>query len=307
MLYQRKIKLMGNGFEIAIQSHNETWANAQIELAIDEIKRIEKLLTTFSDDSITNLINRNAGIKPVEVENEVFDLVFRCIKISELTQGAFDISYGGIDKRFWNFDLTMKELPSAKDAAKAVKLIDYRNILLDNAKQTVFLKNKGMKIGFGGIGKGYAADKAKQLLIANGVESGFVNAAGDISTWGYQENGKPWTIGVADPNQDRKLFSSLNITNAAVATSGNYEKYVTIGSKKYSHTINPKTGFPVSGIKSVTIITASAELADALATPVTVMGTTAGLNLINQLKGVGCIIIDDSNKFFKSNNITIDT
>ena len=307
MLYRRATKLMGNGFEIAIQSQDKTWANTQIDVAIDEIKRIERLLTTFAQDSITNKINNNAGIKAIQVPDEVFQLIARCQRISDLTQGSFDISYGGFDKRFWNFDLSMKELPSVENAKQAVRLINYQNIILDNENQTVFLKNKGMRIGFGGIGKGYAAEKAKQILKANGVESGFVNAAGDLTTWGFQENGKPWTIGIADPNQGKKLFSSLNITNTSVATSGNYEKFVMIKGKRYSHTIDPKTGFPVSGIKSVTIITANAELADALATPVTVMGIKTGLNLINQIKGVGCLIIDDNNKLFLSKNINIDS
>ena len=297
---------MGNAFEIAISSTREIWANTQIDLAIDEIKRIEKLLTTFSDESVTSSINKNAGIQPIEVNQEVFDLIFRCQKIAELTQGAFDISYGGIDKRFWNFDTTMKILPSAEDAAQAARLIDFKKIILDEKKRTVYLKEKGMRIGFGGIGKGYAADKATQLLKKNGVKSGFVNAAGDLTTWGQQEDGKPWTIGVADPNQKQKIFSSLNITDVAVATSGNYEKFVIIDGKRYSHTIDPKTGFPVSGIKSVTIITKNAELADALATPVMVMGIKAGLNLINQMNGVGCIIIDDLNKLFLSKNININ-
>ncbi|WP_338814600.1 FAD:protein FMN transferase [Bernardetia sp. Wsw4-3y2] len=306
MLYRRATKLMGNGFEIALQSQDKIWANTKIDVAIDEIKRIERLLTTFAEDSITNQINNNAGIKPIQIPDEVFQLIARCQRISDLTQGAFDISYGGFDKRFWNFDLSMKELPSVENAKQAVRLINYQNIILDKENQSVFLKNKGMRIGFGGIGKGYAAEKAKQILKANGVESGFVNAAGDLTTWGFQENGKPWTIGIADPNQGKKLFSSLNITNTSVATSGNYEKFVMIKGKRYSHTIDPKTGFPVSGIKSVTIITANAELADALATPITVMGIKTGLHLINQMKGVGCLIIDDNNKLFLSKNITID-
>ena len=162
---------------------------------------------------------------------------------------------------------------------KIVRLINYKNVIVDEKKSTVFLKEKGMRIGFGGIGKGYAAEKAKVVLQQMGIESGIVNAAGDLTAWGFQPNGKPWTIGIADPDTRHHPFSSLNITNMAVATSGNYEKYVVIDGKKYSHTIDPKTGLPVSGIKSVTIIAPNAELADALATPVMVMGIKAGLHL----------------------------
>ena len=296
---------MGNRFELSVVSDNEQWANECIEAAITEISRIEKLLTTFSDDSQTNKINTNAGIAPVKVDKEVFDLIERSLKISSLTQGAFDITYGSIDKRLWNFDKQMTALPDEKTAKELVRLINYKNVLLDKDNSTVFLKEKGMRIGFGGIGKGYAAEKAKQVLKEKGVESGIVNAAGDLTTWGTQPNGKPWTIGIADPEAAQHAFSSFNITDIAVATSGNYEKFVVIDGKKYSHTIDPKTGFPVSGIKSVTIINQNAEIADAMATPVMIMGIKVGLDMVNQIKGLACIIIDDQNKIYTSANITL--
>ncbi len=305
MLYKQVMKLMGNRFEISVLHNDESWANNQISKAVAEIQRIEKLLTTFSDDSLTSKINEFAGISPVVVTDEVFALMERCQKLSELTQGAFDITYGSLDKRFWNFDTNMCELPDKKIAQKSIALVNYKNLIMNTEQKTVFLKNKGMRIGFGGIGKGYAAEMAKKLLQFNGVESGIVNAAGDLSAWGYQDDGSPWTIGIANPNHKNAVFSSLNITNTSVATSGNYEKFVMINGKRYSHTIDPKTGFPVSGIKSVTVITQNAEMADALATPITVMGLKVGLNFINQLKQVGCIIIDDNDKLYCTNNINI--
>ena len=305
MRYKKNLKLMGNRFEISILANDEDYANANIDLAVAEISRIEKLLTTFSNDSVTFQINENAGIQPVVVPKEVFDLIFRCQMISKMTQGAFDISYGSIDKKFWNFDLNMTSLPDKDVAKKTVELINYENIILNKNDQTVFLKNKGMRIGFGGIGKGYAAECAKIILQQNGIESGIVNAAGDLTAWGYQENGEAWTIGIADPNKKESVFSTFNITNTSVATSGNSEKFVIIDGKKYSHTIDPKTGYPISGIKSVTIIAENAEIADALATPVTVMGIEVGLNFINQIPNVGCIIIDDYDKTYSSKNINI--
>lgn len=304
-LHRRVLRLMGNRFEISVVSDDELWANNLIESAISEIRRIERLLTTFNESSQTNQINAYAGIRPVKVDAEVFNLIYRSIRISELTQGAFDITYGSIDKRLWNFDKTMTSLPDKETARKMVRLINYKNIILDKKASTVFLKEKGMRIGFGGIGKGYAADRARLVLEQNGVSGGVVNAAGDLTTWGTQPNGKPWTVGIADPNTRQHPFSYLDISNMAVATSGNYEKYVTIDGKKYSHTIDPKTGLPVSGIKSVTIICASAELADALATPVTVMGIKAGLDMINQMKNIACIIIDDNNNLYTSTNIKL--
>ncbi|HLY68597.1 MAG TPA: FAD:protein FMN transferase [Puia sp.] len=302
-VFSRSLKLMGNRFQISVVGENETWANERIDAAIEEMQRIEKLLTTFDDNSETNLVNKNAGIAPVRVSQETFDIIERCIKISCVTQGAFDISYGSVDKRFWNFDAGMNSLPDKETAKKTVKLINFRNILLEKENKTVFLKEKGMRIGFGGIGKGYAAERAKEIMRKMGVESGIVNASGDLTTWGYQPNGKPWTIGIANPNAKEEIFSYINITNMAVATSGNYEKYAIINGKKYSHTIDPRTGLPVTGIKSVTIISPNAEIADAMATPVMIMGINAGLDMINQINNIEAIIVDDDDKIYRSKNI----
>ncbi|WP_235526125.1 FAD:protein FMN transferase [Pedobacter sp. Leaf216] len=296
---------MGNRFEFTVIAVNEQEGNAAIDAGIEEVKRIEHLLTTFSNLSQTSLINENAGLRPVHVDDEVICLIERSIRISEITDGAFDITYGSIDKRLWNFDPKMTSLPDEQTALASVGLIDYRNVIVDKERSTVLLKNKGMRIGFGGIGKGYAADKAKSVLQQLGIKSGIVNAAGDLVTWGTQIGGRPWTVGIADPGQTDRPFSSLKISQMAIATSGSYEKYVTIGGKRYSHTIDPKTGLPVSGVKSVSIICPSAELADALATPILVMGVKIGIELINQIKQVSCIVIDDYDQVFTSNNINV--
>lgn len=302
-MHQRALRLMGNRFEISIVGDNAALAQAHIDSAIAEISRIEKLLTTFSDDSQTNQINHNAGIAPVQVDREVFDLIARSIKISDITQGAFDITYGSIDNSLWNFDVNMTQLPDAEIARKAVKLINYKNVVLEEANTTVFLKEKGMRIGFGGIGKGYAAERAKLILKQHGVESGIVNASGDLTAWGVQPDGNKWTIGIANPDLKHEIFSYLNVSDLAIATSGSYEKFAVIGGKKYSHTINPHTGLPVGGIKSVTVITTNAEVADAMATPVMIMGIKVGLDLINQMKNIEAVIIDDNNNLYTSNNI----
>jgi thiamine biosynthesis lipoprotein len=294
---------MGNRFELTVISDDETWAMEQIDAGINEIRRIERLLTTFSEDSETSLINRSAGIEPVTVSCETFRLIERSIRISRLTQGAFDISYGSIDRRLWNFDTSMTSLPDPETARKMVRLINFRNILLDPDRHTVFLKEKGMRIGFGGIGKGFAAEQAKKIMKAMGADSGIVNASGDMAIWGMQPDGSPWTIGIVDPNARGRIFSTMQVTDMAVATSGNYEKFILVNGKKYSHTINPRTGLPVTGIKSVTILCANAEFADAIATPVMIMGIRAGLDMINQLNGVEAIVIDDDDRIFHSENL----
>lgn len=303
--FKKSCKLMGNHFELTVVAEDEKWAHEKIDAGVSEIQRIERLLTTFSDDSETNQVNQNAGISPVRVSTETFNLIERSLRISQITQGAFDITYGSIDKRLWNFDQHMTSLPDRETAKNMVRLINYRNVILDSGKSTVFLKEKGMRIGFGGIGKGYAAERAKQVMKQQGVHSGVVNASGDLTAWGLQPNGKPWTVGIANPDAKHEVFSYLSVTDMAVATSGNYEKFVMIDGKKYSHTINPRTGLPVTGIKSVTIITTNAEIADAMATPVMIMGIRTGLDMIDQIKDIEAVIIDDNDRMYTSKNINI--
>tara|TARA_B100000963_G_C22597849_1_gene658760 strand:- start:516 stop:1418 length:903 start_codon:yes stop_codon:yes gene_type:complete len=297
--------LMGSDFEITIVDNDQANAENMINIAIEEISRIEKLISSWDKNSQTSLINLNAGVKPVKIDLELFELISRSIKVSNISQGAFDISYASMDK-VWYFDRKMTEFPSIEKIKKSVSKIGYKNIVLNKEDTTVFLKLKGMKIGFGAIGKGYAADRAKEILIKNNVKSGIINASGDLTAWGLKPSGKDWMVAIVNPINKDKVFSWLTIKNKSIVTSGNYEKFINLDGKKYSHIIDPRTGYPTEGILSVTIITDKAELADALATSVFVLGVDIGLNMINQLNGVDCIIIDDNNKIIKSRNIEIN-
>lgn len=302
VVQRRTLKLMGSRFDITMLAEDEKLANAYIDEAVEEITRIEKLISSWDLQSQTSEINKYAGIKPVKVDQELIDLIERSIQISKITDGAFDITFASIDN-VWKFDGSMKEMPDKETIQKSIKKVGYTNIVIDENKQTVYLKLKGMKIGFGAIGKGYAADKVKSMMIEKGVKAGIINAAGDLTTWGKQPGGKDWMVGISNPLNKNKVFSWFPVVDAAVATSGNYEKYVTFNGKKYTHIIDPRTGYPASGIASVTIFSKKAELCDALATAVFIMGTEAGLNMINQLKGVECIIVDENNKIHTSGNI----
>ncbi|WP_046746019.1 FAD:protein FMN transferase [Kordia zhangzhouensis] len=302
--HKRTLKLMGSRFDITVVANNKTEADTYIDIAVTEISRIEKLISSWDENSQTSKINRNAGIKAVHVDKELFDLIERAIQISKLTDGAFDISYASMD-RIWKFDGSVTKMPTPENIKASVAKVGYQHIILDKEKQTVFLKIKGMKIGFGAIGKGYAADKAKQLLKQKGVQAGIINASGDMNTWGTQTNGDQWKVGITNPMNKNNVFALLPISERAVVTSGNYEKYIMINGKRYSHIIDPRTGYPSSGIVSVSVFAPSAELADALATSVFVMGKDVGLNFINQLKGIECIIVDEKGKIVHSTNIDI--
>lgn len=303
-IYRRTLKLMGSRFDITVVAANKDQGDAFIDLAVAEISRIESKISSWDSNSVTSLINKNAGIEPVIVDEELFNLIQRAIQISKLTEGAFDISYASMDK-IWKFDGSMKTMPSKDIIKQSVAKVGFQNIILNQEKHSVFLKLKGMKIGFGAIGKGYAADKAKALLKQKGVEAGIINASGDMNTWGKQPNGKDWKVGITNPLNKNKVFTLLPIHEKAVVTSGNYEKYVTFNGQRYSHIIDPRTGYPSKGVVSASVFAPSAELADALATSIFVMGKDVGLNLINQLPEVECIIVDDTGKVYYSENIDI--
>ncbi len=293
---------MGSAFSFTAVSQSDIVANKSIDEAVFEVIRIEKLISSWDEKSETSLINKNAGIKPVKISKELYNLIERCMKVSELSNGFFDISFASIDK-IWKFDGTVIKMPDKEKIANSVKNINYKNIILDKEQQSVMLKEKGMKIGFGAIGKGYAAYMAKKKMIENNIKSGVVNAGGDLLSWGKKPDNTPWTIGIANPENKNNVIFWLNISGTAVVTSGNYEKYVEINGQKYCHIINPKTGWPVKGLSSVTILCANAELADALATTVFVLGKDDGMKLVNHLEGVECIIIDENNKLYFSENV----
>lgn len=302
--HKKKYALLGSPFEITVVAKDTVEGNFYINSAVNEVKRIENLISDWIPTTQISQVNQNAGIVPIKVNNEVFELVERALKISKLTDGAFDISYASMDK-IWKFDGSMKEMPSPEAIKKSVERIGYEKIILDTKNKTIFLKDAGMKLGLGGIGQGYIADKVKEVLQAKGCTAGIVNVSGDINTWGSQIDGKPWTVGIVNPVNKNKVFATFPLIDSAVETSGSYEKYVTFNNIRYSHIIDPRSGYPATGIVSVSIFAKQTEIADALATGVFVLGVEVGLNLINQLKGIECIIVDDKGKIFTSKGIDI--
>jgi FAD:protein FMN transferase len=303
-VYTKKTYMLGSPFEMTVVASDSLQGNFFINNAILEVKRIENLISDWIPSSQISNVNSNAGLMPVSVDREVFELVERAIKISKLTNGAFDISYASMDK-IWKFDGSMKEMPSEEAIKKSVAKVGYQQIILNEEATTIFLQNKGMKLGLGGIGQGYIADRIKALLVESGCKSGIVNVSGDIFAWGKQPDGKPWTVAIVNPINKNKVFATFPLEDSAVETSGSYEKFVTFNGKRYSHIIDPRTGYPASGIVSVSVFAKTTELADALATGIFVLGVEVGLNLINQINGIECIIVDDQGIVHSSKNIDI--
>lgn len=297
---------MGCRFELTALAQNDTIAWQAINTGISEISRIEKLISSWDPNSQTSQINKMAGIRPVKVDQELYDLIYRAKKVSQLTEGAFDISFASMEN-IWVFDRSEQQLPDSALVSDARSKIGYNNIVLDPKDTTIFLSRPGMRIGFGAIGKGYAANRAKLLMsrIA-GVEGGVVNASGDLLAWGESSTPNGWLIKIADPKNQHKPIGWLQIDNMAVVTSGDYEKYFTCNGHRYAHIVDPKTGYPTQGITSVTIVCPDAELSDALATSVFVLGKEEGLALINKLHGVECIIIEDDGTISQSNHLKLN-
>lgn len=297
----RNTVLMGSEFEITIVAKDSLTAEKYIDQAIAEVNRIEHLISDWKSTSQVSEVNKNAGIRPVKVSQEVFELTQRAIFFSQITDGAFDISFAAMDK-IWKFDGSMTELPDEATLQKAIEKIGYQNIVLDSTELTIFLKLSGMKISFGATGKSYAADRAKEMLIAQNVEAGIINASGDIATWGSQPNGLPWRIGINHPFKAYKSADIIDVRNGSIVTSGDYQKYAEINGQRHSHIIHPKTGIPSTELTSVTVLGENAEFANGLSTSIMVLGKKEGLRLLKKYPKYACLIITNSGKIIKSKN-----
>lgn len=304
VLRKRTTLLMGGRFDISIVAKDSLSAEQNIDAVIAEITRIEYLISDWKPTTQISEVNQNAGIRPVKVDREVFELAQRALHFSEITNGGFDISFAAMD-RIWKFDGSMTEMPSAEAIKKSVEKVGYTNIILDSVNSTIFLKMKGMKIGFGALGEGYATDKCRAMMKAKGIEAGIINGSGDMSTWGRQPNGKDWNIGITNPFDTDKLIAVVPINNGAVTTSGSYEKFVVLDGKRYSHIINPATGYPVTGLCSVTVFGPNAETANGLSTSLMILGKKEGLLLLDKYPDYSCLMITDNGKVIKSKNFRI--
>lgn len=296
---KRAVKLMGSRFDITIVAQDSLRAEQSIDRVIAEVTRIENLISDWKADSQIAQVNKNAGVAPVRVDAEVFALTERALHFSSLTNGAFDISFAAMD-RIWKFDGSMTQMPSPEAIRKSVEKVGYQHIVLDRKRSTIFLTRKGMKIGFGALGEGYATDRCRDMMLADGIKAGIVNGSGDMSTWGSQPDGSPWAIGITNPLRRDTVFAVVPLRQSAVVTSGSYEKFVVFNGKRYAHIINPSTGYPATGLSSVTVFGPSAETANGFSTSLMVLGKEAGLKLIRKYPLYRYILITDEGRIFSS-------
>ncbi|MFD0749960.1 FAD:protein FMN transferase [Mucilaginibacter calamicampi] len=299
VLRKRTTKLMGARWDFTIVAKDGPTAEQNIDTCIAEVSRIEHLISDWIPSTQVSQVNSNAGIRPVKVSAEVFGLTRRALHLSEITGGAFDISFAAMD-RIWKFDGSMTVMPSPDAIKRSVEKVGYKNIILDSVNSTIYLKLPGMKIGFGALGEGYAADRCRQIMLARGIKAGIVNGSGDMSTWGSQPNGKDWTIGITNPAKTTELIKVVALKRGSVVTSGSYEKFVEFNGKRYAHIINPKTGYPATGLTSVTIFGPSAERANGFSTSMMVLGKDAALKFIKQFPAYKYLIITDDGQIISS-------
>ncbi|MBD3181639.1 FAD:protein FMN transferase [Candidatus Poribacteria bacterium] len=285
---------------------NSGKSNSDIDMAFKEIERIDRLMNVYSEDSEISRINNKAGIETVKVSEDTINVLTLALNLANKTEGALDITIAPLIN-LWGFGDDKHEIPPNDIIAKTIKFVDYTRLKLNSQENTVFLHEKGMKIDVSGIAKGYAVDRAIQILKERGVKNFLVNAGGDIYASGKPPGKDFWTIGIRHPRDSSKLLGVLKLKDKAVATSGDYENYFEVDGVRYCHILNPRTGFPVTDIMSATIIADTTAEADALATAIFPMGADKGMKMAEEMPGVEVIIVtglDERNmKILKSSGI----
>lgn len=294
----KKAKIyLGTIVEITVADQDKSIdaINSAIKKAFAEIGRVEALLSRFNPESDISKINSIAWIRPVKVSPETIALLEKSIMFSGLTDGAFDITVYPLMK-LWGFVGKDKPgIPEPEQLKEALGKVGYQNINILKQEQSVFLGLEGMSLDLGGIAKGYAVDRAIAVLRQEGIRNALVNAGGDIYALGNRfdkDSLRRWRIAVQHPRKSNAILTTLEIQDKAVATSGDYQKYIEIEGRRFSHIINPDTGFPVEGVPcSVTVLAEDCLTADALATSVFILGPGRGVDLINQLKNTEVIVV----------------
>jgi len=256
-------------------------------------------MSTWKEDTEISEVNRDAARHPVKISRELFDLLVTSVKYSELTHGAFDITYASVG---YMYDFRAHVHPDQKAIAAALPGINFRHMVLDPKKHTVFFQRAGMRIDLGGIAKGYSVDRGIEILQKQGFTRAMVNAGGDTRIIG-DRFGKPWVVGVRDPDHEGKVFLRLPLTDTAFSTSGDYERYFDENGKRFHHIIDPKTGDSARKCRSVTIISGTATRTDALTKSVFIMGPEEGIEFIDSLSDVDAVAVAPDGKVFYSKGL----
>lgn len=289
--FQRSEYIMGTIFDITAIGDDEKAVEEAANKAFDEIKRIDALMSRYKEGSEVSLVNKNAGIAPVRVGQELIEVLKEAVKISDLSGGAFDVTIGPLTD-LWGFDVEKRVVPSPDDIERLRKLVDYKKLKIDEAVSTVYLEEKGMMIDVGGIAKGYAIAGAMKVFEDASIKNVIINAGGNLNLRGGKK-GKPWRIGIQDPRDESKILGKLDLTEISVATSGDYQRFFIKDGMRYHHILDPRTGYPAKGLISATVIGRSKTSMDGFSSAVFILGAEKGAALMKKIGAEGIIVTDD--------------
>jgi len=295
----REEAIMGTRCAVELWSEDRAKGEAAIKSVFDDMKRIDRLMSTWKEDTEISQVNREAGKHPVKISEEFFRLLQKSVHYSELTHGAFDITYASVG---YLYDFKKGVHPDQQAIDAALPGINWRHMVLDEKKFTVFFTRPGMRIDLGGIAKGHSVDRGIEILQQQGITRAMVNAGGDTRILG-DRFGKPWVVGVRDPDHAGKVFLRLPLSDASFSTSGDYERYFDEDGKRFHHIIDPKTGDSARKCRSVTVISDSATRTDALTKSVFIMGPEEGIRFIDTLTGVDAVAVGPDGKVFYSKGL----
>jgi FAD:protein FMN transferase len=304
LVVERSRLSMGSEIRITASVSNEPDALRAFEKVFDEFDRLDRLLSVWHAGSDVSRINTAAGRAPVDVTAETFDVLRTAMQVGEWTGGKFDVTFGALSG-LWKFDHDQdNRIPQPADVRARLPDVDYRAVELNPDRRTVFLPRQGMRLHLGGIGKGYAVDRAAAILRADGVSDFLIQAGGDLYAGGSRGD-RPWRAAIRDPRGPvDRLFAALDVRDETFSTSGDYERYFIRDGRRYHHILDPDSGEPARGCRSVTIVARQATIADALSTGVFVLGPQAGMALIERLPDVEGVIVTDRNTVMVSSGLT---
>ncbi len=300
-LVKRSQMLMGTlVFVTAVAPQAET-ARRAAAAGLSEIRRLEELLSTWIPTSDLSRVNAAAGRASVTVSLETLDLLRQAQEVAVLTEGGFNIAIGPAVEA-WGFPETPR-LPSADELRSVRPLVDLSRIQLDEKARTVSLALEGMRVDVGGIGKGFAADLAAEVMREAGATAGVVALSGDIKTFGRNPDGERFLFGIQDPRDEGMVLGRLELEDEAVSTAGDYQRFFVQDGVRYHHILDPETLLPVRHCRSVTVVAKTGVLADGLDTGIFVMGPERGMALVERLEGVEAVIVDDSGQVLISSGL----
>ncbi|MFH0925480.1 MAG: FAD:protein FMN transferase [bacterium] len=317
-IYKESQFLMGTIIEISVVSTSETDAHRAIQVSLYRLKEIERMMNFWDTQSELSLLNQRAPSEEVVVKQELYYLIKKAVGYSQLTEGAFDITIGPVF-RLWNFRDGGGNLPAPFQLSQALTRIGYTNIIFNDVKHSLKFRQPNLEIDLGGIAKGYAADQAVLALKNSGIDSALVSVGGNLKALGKKQKNHYWNIGIRHPRKEEEkrrrgqedkrirrqneLLATLTLTDKAVSTSGDYERFFIKDGIRYHHILNPKDGYPANDCQSVTIVATEATTADALSTGVFILGPKKGLALIEAQPGVEGVIVDKEGKTLISSGL----